>query len=95
MASGHLNNTQAKFESTIDVPPDELLHLPCEWPRAAWTYVMAARPTDQDDWQTITWSDAERLCKKIVITEKRTSVGPVSFYESGSCPTTLDDHSGG
>jgi hypothetical protein len=26
------------LESTVDVPSDELLHLPCEWPRVAWTY---------------------------------------------------------
>jgi hypothetical protein len=80
------------FESTIDVPPDELLHLPCAWPRAAWTYEMAVRVADRDDWQTITWSNAGKLCKKIVITDAGKSFGPVSFYDS-SCPTTLDEHS--
>jgi hypothetical protein len=80
------------IESTIDVPPDELLHLPCEWPRAAWTYEMAIRPADRDEWQTITWTGAGTLCKKIVINEAGTSSGPVSFYDS-SCPTTLGEHS--
>jgi hypothetical protein len=80
------------LESTMDVPSDELLHLPCEWPRAAWSYEMAVRVADQDEWQTGTWSNGGKLCKKIVINEAGKSFGPVSFYES-SCPTTLDEHS--
>lgn len=82
------------LNSTIDVTPDELLHLPCEWPRAAWSYEIAVRLTDQDDWQTITWNTAGKLCKKIVINEAGESLGPISFYDS-SCPTTLDEHSCG
>lgn len=80
------------LESTIDVPPDELLHLPCEWPRVAWTYEMAVRIADQDEWQTITWTNTGKLCKKIVINEAGKSSGTVSFYES-SCPTALNEHS--
>jgi hypothetical protein len=80
------------LESTIDVPPDELLHLPCTWPRAAWSYEMAVRVADEAEWQTITWSNTGKLCKKIVINEAGRSFGPVSFHES-SCPTALDDHS--
>jgi hypothetical protein len=80
------------LESTISVPSDELLHLPCEWPRAAWSYEMAVRVADQDEWQTGTWSNGGKLCKKIVINEAGKSFGPVSFYES-SCPTALDEHS--
>jgi len=83
------------LDSVIDVPPDELLHLTCEWPRAAWTYDMAVRLAEQDEWQTITWNTAGKLCKKIVINETGKSLDPVSFYESGSCPTTLDEHSCG
>jgi hypothetical protein len=82
------------LESTIDVPPDELLHLPCEWPRAAWTYGVAVRVADRDEWQTATWTDAGKLCKKIVINEAGEPFGPVSFYAS-SCPTTLGEHSCG
>lgn len=80
------------LESTIDVPPDELLHLPCEWPHAAWTYEMAVRPVDTDGRQTITWTNAGKLCKKVVINEAGNSFGSVSFSES-SCPTALDEHS--
>jgi hypothetical protein len=80
------------LDSTIDVPPDELLHLPCEWPRAAGTYEMAIRPADTDEWQTVRWTKAGTLCKKIVINEAGNSYGPVSFYES-SCPTALGEHS--
>lgn len=80
------------LESTIDVPSDELLHLSCAWPRAAWSYEMAVRVADWDEWQTITWNNAGKLCKKTVINEAGKSFGPVSFYES-SCPTALDEHS--
>jgi|APHM01.1.fsa_nt_gi hypothetical protein len=81
------------FQSTIAVPADELLHLSCEWPRVAWSYKMTVRLTDRNDWQTIQWRKGGKLCKQIVINKEDTSLKPVSFYESGSCPKTLDDHS--
>jgi len=77
------------LESTVDFsdePPGVHL-LPCEWPRAAWSYEMAVRPTDRDEWQTITWNDPRRLCKKIYINEVDESVAPVWFYESSNCPS--------
>lgn len=83
------------FQSTIDVPPGEILHLPCEWPREAWNYQMAVRPVGQEEWETITWDSAERLCKKIVINEVGNSFGPISFFEAGRCPTNLGEHSSG
>lgn len=81
------------YQSKVDVPPDEILHHPCEWPRAAWSYEMAVRPSDQENWNTITWNSAERLCKKIVINEVQNDFGPISFYDAGRCPTTLGEHS--
>jgi hypothetical protein len=82
------------LESRVDVPSDKLLHLPCEWPRAAWTYEMAVRVAEQDEWRTVTRTNTGRLCKKIVINEAGTSSDPVSFHES-SCPTALGERSCG
>lgn len=81
------------LDTGIDVPPDTLLRLPCEWPRAAWTYEIAVRVADRDEWRRATWSGGRRLCMKIDINETGKSYGPVTFREAGSCPTTLDEHS--
>jgi len=83
------------YESTIMVPPDDILHLPCEWPRALWSYEMRARPAEEEEWQSITWNNRQRLCKKIVINESGHPEGPISYFESGRCPTTLGGHSCG
>lgn len=88
-------NGETAVRSTVKVPTDDLLHLSCEWPRAAWSYEMAVQPAAHDEWQTITWDSAEKLCKKIVINEENSSIGPVSFFDSSPCPTTLDEHSCG
>jgi hypothetical protein len=84
---------ETAVQSTVEVPPDDLFHLSCEWPRVAWSYEMAVRLTDRTDWQTISWSKGGKLCKKIVINKEDASLEPVSFYESNSCPRTVGSHS--
>ncbi|WP_224333197.1 hypothetical protein [Haloprofundus halobius] len=86
-------NGETVFRSTVDFGPSEVIHLPCDWPRSAWSYRMAVRLPEDDTWHTITWDGNGQICKKIVIDEVGLGDGPVSFYEAGGCPTALEHNS--
>lgn len=82
-------------DATFDLRPHEQIHLPCEWPRAAWSYRMAARPEGASEWRTITWDDGGKHCKKVQINAEDERFGPVSFYYSADCPWRFEENSCG
>ena len=81
---------ETAFRSTADLGSKELIHLSCEWPETAWSYRMAVRIENHDEWETITWDADGDLCKKIAIVADDRSYGPVSFFESPGCPSSIE-----
>jgi hypothetical protein len=81
---------ETAFRSTADLRPNELIHLSCEWPETAWSYTMAVRIENRDEWEAITWDGDGDLCKKIAIVAEDRSYGPVSFFESPGCPSSIE-----
>jgi hypothetical protein len=83
------------LDSTFDLDPLSRIHLPCEWPRAAWSYRVAVRPEGHDEWESITWNEDGRVCKKISINDAAATrrFGPVTFRYTPDCPYPRGENS--
>ena len=83
------------LDRTLDLLPDDTLHLPCEWPRPALLYELSVRPEDHDTWETARYDELGGVCEKVAIEDREVPLDPVTSYSSHPCPTTLPRNSCG
>jgi len=77
------------LDRTVEIPPNDTLHLPCDWPRPALFYEFSVRPEGHDTWETIRYDEFGQVCKKVAIEDRDVPQDPVTFYSSHPCPTNL------
>jgi len=80
------------LESSVVLAADAARHLSCEWPRKAWSYEVAVRPADSDQWHSVSVSEGGQICEKVAI-EAAEQSDAVTFYRSAECPNRFRDHS--
>jgi hypothetical protein len=83
------------LERTLEMPPNDTVHLPCDWPRPALFYELSVRPEGHDTRETIRYDEFGEICKKVAIEDRDVPQAPVTFYSSYPCPTNLSRSSCG